>query len=70
MKLFLAVFEWYGNYGAYTKRSYIIVAETKQVALGLALENNLDTGAKDWEIEEIDMSKQSAIEIENVERCR
>ncbi len=67
MKVFIAKYSWYGKYGAFQDYNYVIVAETKNVALGLALETHKETDAQYWEFEEIDPNKQSINWVS--ERC-
>lgn len=37
MKTFLAHYYWTGGWGAFNEKYYIVIAETKEVALGLVL---------------------------------
>ena len=68
MKLWKADYEWFGDYGAYVERRYIIIAETREVALGLALEAEPHTGAGDWTLTELDSTNAKAHFISS--RCR
>ena len=54
MKVYIASYYWSGRYGAYQEYNYVIIAETKEVALGLALESNKESQWENWVIEEID----------------
>ncbi|MHB0978428.1 MAG: hypothetical protein ACYC1K_03465 [Minisyncoccota bacterium] len=59
MKTFIATYDKYFNYGAFDEFHYVIVAETQQVALGLALEAKSETAADGWKFEEVDTNKPS-----------
>ena len=62
-KVFVGRYQWHGSYGAYEEADYIFIAESEEVALGLALEE-ITTSNKDfWEFEEIKTNKQLAFEI-------
>ena len=63
LKTFIASYYWSGRCQAFESIESVIVAETKQVALGLALENNPDTKAKHWTIEELDTSTVGYTEV-------
>ena len=52
MKIFICNYYWSGNFGAYSEINLIIAAETKEVALGLALEYEYYSRKENWSIEE------------------
>ena len=54
MKAFIGTSHQSWGYGNFQDHYTVIFAETKSVALGLALENYTDTDAEDWTFEEID----------------
>lgn len=60
MKVFDATYAWQGGWGAYEYRDYVIIANTKEEALGLALEAELNTKAENWLINEINTSLPKA----------
>ena len=53
MMTFIGNYEVSGSYGYYDNRYCVVIAETKEVALGLVLEEYPDTMARDWEILEV-----------------
>ena len=60
MRFWLANYDWSGGYGAYEEKRYVVVAETKEVALGLVLEAEPETTAPLWDITEISNEKAEA----------
>ena len=53
MKVYIATYSWYGQFGAYDDRYLVVTANTASEALGLALAHEEDTLAADWTLEEI-----------------
>lgn len=60
MKFWHAEYDYHGGYGAFDEKQYAVVAETKEVALGLVLMVEPTTKASEWEITEIDSTKACA----------
>jgi len=60
MKTWKAIYDWSGSWGAFEEKYYIIIAETKEVALGLALEAEPETAACNWTIELINNERAEA----------
>jgi len=53
MKVYTLSYSINWKFGGYESYEYIVIANTKSEALGLALEAKKDTKAKHWEITEI-----------------
>lgn len=58
MKVFRASYSWSGRYGAFEDSEYIVVANTENEALGMALEVKPCSGGQNWDIIEIDTTKE------------
>lgn len=59
MNFFMATY-YLSHRGSYTEKHYVVVAETEGVALGLLLEAEQETSAKDWEISPIERDTAGA----------
>ena len=57
MKVYKASYYQSFNYGAYQEHERIVVANSENEALGLVLEDEQNTLAKHWDIEEIDITQ-------------
>ena len=56
LKVFDARYYRRWGMGTYDEIMLVVVAENKDVALGLALESHVETDAKFWDINEIDIT--------------
>jgi len=63
LRVFRASYYWHGSYGAYEEKEYIVIANTKEEALGIVLEAEAKTNAKNWEVTEIDIDEAGTIHI-------
>ena len=64
MKIYSADYHMRHGYGAYTEYRYVVAASTESEALGLVLMAEVDTVARGWSFEEIDLvSAPVAIQI-------
>ena len=68
MKVFIANYYWHGRYGAFHSIDTVVVAETKDVALGLLLESYNFSTKEDWTIYEINLNEASVYHINEEER--
>ena len=60
MKVWIASYNWHGSWGAFQEYEAVVVGETKEVALGLILEEFPNTDASIWAINEIDTNTAKA----------
>lgn len=65
LKSYTASYFKSGSWGSYEYHSAVVIANEKEEALGLILENYNKTNAQYWNIEEIDVSKLCVIEIDS-----
>jgi hypothetical protein len=54
LKIYIASRSWYGGHGAYEDHEFVIIAESENVALGLALEAVEHSRASEWSFEEVE----------------
>lgn len=63
MRTFIATFDWRGGRGAYDEITSVVIANTKEEALGLVLEEHKTTQARYWSVEEVDTTKLSVTNV-------
>ena len=62
MRVWHCSYDWYGSYGAYQRYEYICIADTKDEAIQMAM-NDSREGGKDrsnWGAVEIDITTKAA----------
>lgn len=62
MKIWHCSYDWQGSWGAYQRYEYVCVAETKELAIELAMKDagEFGKGIENWSAEEINITEENA----------